>query len=82
MGLHSLLPVPELAGKPAWIYIYRHQSHLGMPVWAQALVVLGVGMFPHPSLPSCLWGPRTLSLKAGGAGRVLVESTRNPLVDN
>lgn len=39
------------------------------------------GLSLHLSLPSCLWGPQTLSLRASGA-RHSVGSTRNPLVDN
>jgi len=38
--------MPELAGKPACVYTRVHQSHPRIPVWAQALVVLGVWAVP------------------------------------
>lgn len=54
MGLHLLLLVPELAGKPAWICTYMHQSCFRVPVWAQTVVPLCCAGCPciHPCHPA------------------------------
>lgn len=54
MGLHFLLPLPELAGRPAWVCTYMHQPCLGVPLWARTVVSLCCTGCPciHPCHPA------------------------------